>query len=397
MKKTFAIVVAALLMTLTAGAQEKEFYPGWYLGLQGGVNYTTSNNWNLPHFQHLNAPNLSLDLGYDFTPVFGLRGSLSGPVANFPAPTNGKQINKFNYGQLGLDATFDILNIFRQRADRGVSPYIFAGGAGYARFKGANADKGLGLGVRAGAGINFRLGDLVTLSVEVVDNALNNKFNTLEDNTKALGGTPLEFKKPFPWDANLGALVGLKFNIGANNKRKAAAASIAEAAAAAEAARIAAEQEAARREAARLAAEKAEQDRIAAERAAAERAAAERAAAERAAAERAAAAARAADENILFLIGQTNIRKSETPKIDHIVSVLKQYPEATVTVSGYADRETGNPSNNMSLSKGRAERVAKALQDAGIAASRIKVEYFGDTQRVSNVPEENRVAVCVTR
>ena len=197
MKRTFAIVVAALLMTLTAGAQEKEFYPGWYLGLQGGVNYTTSNNWNLPRLQHLNAPNLSLDLGYDFTPVFGLRGSLSGPVANYPAGINNKQINKFNYGQLGLDATFDILNIFRQRADRGISPYLFLGGAGYYRFKGDNADKGFGFGARGGLGANVRLSDLVTLSVEVVDNALSNKFNTLDDNEYAFGNLPIQFKRPF--------------------------------------------------------------------------------------------------------------------------------------------------------------------------------------------------------
>ena len=212
MKKTIAIVAAALLVVFTAGAQD--FSPRMYLGVQGGVNYTTSNGWNIPYMQHLNVPNLSFDLGYDFTPVFGLRCSLSGPVANFPSPNNGKQINKFNYAQLGLDATFDILNIFRERADRGISPYIFVGGAGYYRFKGANADSGLGFGVRGGLGANLRLSDKVTLSVEVVDNALSNKFNTLDDNVYAFGNTPLQFKRPFPWDANIAALVGVKFYIG---------------------------------------------------------------------------------------------------------------------------------------------------------------------------------------
>ena len=51
----------------------------------------------------------------------------------------------------------------------------------------------------------------------------------------------------------------------------------------------------------------------------------------------------------------------------------------------------------MKLSKDRAEGVAKALVDAGIAPERITVNYFGDTQTVSDVPAENRVSVCVTR
>ena len=51
----------------------------------------------------------------------------------------------------------------------------------------------------------------------------------------------------------------------------------------------------------------------------------------------------------------------------------------------------------MTLSQNRAERVAKALKDAGIAASRITVNYYGDTVQVSDVMEENRVAVVVTK
>ena len=68
-----------------------------------------------------------------------------------------------------------------------------------------------------------------------------------------------------------------------------------------------------------------------------------------------------------------------------------------VSISGYADKETGRPKHNMDLSKKRAAVVVKALQDAGIAAERISSQYFGDTVRVAPEPEKNRVSVCVTK
>ena len=41
--------------------------------------------------------------------------------------------------------------------------------------------------------------------------------------------------------------------------------------------------------------------------------------------------------------------------------------------------------------------VVKALVDAGISPDRITTNYYGDTKQVSEVPEENRVTICVTR
>ena len=386
MKKTLAIVASVLLMTFASSAQDV-FYPGWYLGVQGGANYTTSNLWSISHWDHINIPNAALNIGYDFTPVFGLRANFSGPFANHPSLNDGTQINRFNYAQAALDATIDICNIFRYKEVRALNPYLFLGAGAYYRLATADAAASIGPAVRLGAGIDIRLSSLVDLTLELQDNALDNKFNTLDDNWLYTGDI-LKIKKPFQWDDNFAALVGLKFNIGAAKKRKAAAI------AAAEAARLAAE-EAARREAERLAAEQAEAERLAAEQAEAERLAAEKAEAERLAAER--AAARSIDENIFFDLGKSFIKKSEQGKIDHLVEILNQYPEALVTISGYADKKTGTHKINQKLSQKRAERVAKALQDAGIAAERITTEFFGDTVQPFEVNKENRVSICVTR
>ncbi|MBQ9583706.1 MAG: OmpA family protein [Bacteroidales bacterium] len=389
MKKLFVVLASVLFVSLSANAQN-EFYPGWYLGAQGGAVYTTSNNWSIGHFQHL-SPNAAINVGYDFTPVFGLRANLSGPMANFP---NGTEIGKLNYAQLALDATVDICNIFKYKETRFLSPYIFLGAGAAYRFAANNTAACITPAVRAGLGFDFRFSDLVGLSLEFQDNGLSNKFNTLDDN-EFYGGEILHIKRPFKWDDNFAALVGLKFNIG-SVKKKAAAKAAAEQAAAIAAAKAAAE----RAEAERLAAEKAEAERLAAEQAEAERLAAEKAAAEKAAAEAAAAAraaARASEENIYFDLDRSVIKKSEQAKVDAIIELLNNYPEAQVTVSGYADKETGYPKYNMKLSQKRAERVAKALEDAGIAAERITVNYYGDTVRVSDVRKENRVAIVVTR
>ena len=388
MRKLFVILFAAMALSFSAKAQD-EFYPGWHLGLQGGVNYVTSNNWTIDYLKHI-SPNGQIGLEYDFTPVFGLRGTLSGPIGTYPI--NGSTIGKFNYAQLGLDAMFDICNLFGYKSTRFLNPYVFLGAAANYRFAVNNVDAYFGPAVRAGLGFNVRLSDAVKFVIELQDNAQGNKFNTLDDDA-IFGGNILKWKRPFKWDDNFAALAGLKIDLSAG-KRKAAAA-----AAAAAAAEAAAQAEAARLAAERAAAERAAAERAAAERAAAERAAAERAAAERAAAERAAAAARnaAAEESVYFDLNKSILKSDQMPKVDHIIAVLRQNPNATVTISGYADKATGTAKRNMTLSEERANVVKKALTDAGIAANRIVTEFYGDTKQVSGIPEQNRVAVCVTK
>ncbi len=387
MKKLLFILTAAFALAFSAQAQDT-FYPGWNLGVQGGANYVSSNEWQIGKFQHI-TPNGAISLGYDFAPWFGLRASLSGPMGTYPIAH--KTIGKLNYGQLSMDAMFDICNMFRYKESRFLSPYFFLGGGANYRFPVEQVKSYLGPVVRAGLGLNFRMAEGVHLGLELQDNGLNNQFNTLDDN-EIYGGNILWIKRPFKWDDNFAALLGLKFDLGANAKRHAALAA-AEAAAAEAAAQAAAAKAAAEK----AAAEKAAAEKAAAERAAAEKAAAERAAAEKAAAEAARAKARAVVENVYFELNKSILRDSELPKVEHIIAVLNQFPEAVVSLTGYADKKTGTPKRNWTLSQERAERVAKALTDAGIAADRISTSFYGDTIQVSEVPEENRVCVCVTR
>ena len=391
MKKALLIISSVLVLAVSANAQET-FYPGWQFGIKGGVIYSAGE----APVNQLLSPIFGINAGYQFNPWFTLRGEVNGFQSKGAIITNTVNPYKFDYAQLDVDGVFDICNMFNYKSTRLFSPYIFAGIGGNIRFNNNEANNIFKQAAynteylwdgsvpsftgRFGAGVDIRLSNAVKIAIEVVDNIYSDKFNSKRNYDV----------KGLDLDWNLGALVGLKFTFGQANKIAAAEAAALAAAAKAEADRLAAERAAAEKAAAEKAAAEAAAAKAAAEKAAAEKAAAEKAAAER-------AAARHIEENVLFVIGKTNIRPSETQKVQNIIDILNQYPEAVVSVTGYADKNTGYPELNMKLSQKRAENVAKAIEKAGIAADRISVNYVGDTQKVSDTPSQNRVAVCVTK
>ena len=395
MKKVFLTLSLALL-SLGAFAQSAEdFFPGWFLGAKGGISLTAGET----HATNLLSPRAALNVGYQFTPVFGLRAEASAWEGKGALP-NYAELYKFNFGQLNLDGLFDLCNLFgKYKYNRLLNPYLFAGIGLNTRFNNAEAqaiktdfpeknwlwdDPVLSFCGRFGLGTDIRLADGVALTLELADNVLTDHFNSKVGDAWTLFGGVVDF------DYQLTAMAGLKFSFGAAKRRAALAAAEA---AAAEAAALAAAKAAADK----AAAEKAALERAAAEKAAAEKAAAEKLAAEKAAAEAARAKARAAVENVYFTIDKYVINPSEVEKIEHIIAVMKQYPEAVVSLTGYADKFTGTAKRNLFLSEKRAEVVCQALLDAGISQDRITTNYYGDTKQVSEVPEENRVTICVTR
>lgn len=371
MKKIISIFSAALLLGISANAQET-FYPGWNFGVQGGVSMVHSADATVAHGK-LIAPNFALNAGYEFAPWFGIRADLSGVSAKKIDGTG------FNYVQLGVDAMFDICNMFKFRSERTVNPYIFVGPGVNYRFNQTGLINPAFLPVvRGGLGINFRISDAVKISLEAVDNATYNRFNGSFDR--------FWYKLPAKnfinrADHNLAVLVGLKFTFGQANAKAAAIAAAAAEAAAAKAAAEKAAREAA--EAARLAAEKAAAEKAAAEKAAAEKAAAEAAAAKLAAHKAAVDAVNNAlnckDAYPRFVIGKYSLTKDAKKKVAAAAEILKVNPDVKVNLVGFADKETGTATGNWTLSQKRAEAIADALVERGIAASQLAVSWKGDT------------------
>jgi len=374
--KKLLVIISSIVICAAANAQET-FYPGWNFGLQGGASVVITDNI-CGNFGKLVTPSAAINVGYEFTPWFGLRGDLAG--------WQGKGIvadpHSFNYVQLGVDAMFDICNIFKFRSERGVSPYIFVGPALNVRFNnGADAsvkqqypetywDKTvLGFAGRYGVGMNVRLSDAVKIFLELTNNLESQKYNSVKD-TK------------FLLDQQVGAYLGLKFTFGqAKKKAAAAAACAAEAAAAKAAAEKAAAEKAAREKAAR---EKAAREKAAAEKAAAEKAAAAAAAAKKAAYDKAVADINAAIANAdsypRFIIGRYNITKAAKKKVAYAAEIIKANPDVKVVLTGYADKETGSAAGNWKLSEKRANAIAEALVEAGIPAAQLSTAWKGDTE-----------------
>lgn len=99
---------------------------------------------------------------------------------------------------------------------------------------------------------------------------------------------------------------------------------------------------------------------------------------------------------IFYAIRESEIVDSEMGKIAEMAAWLKSHPEAKATVTGYADRGTGNPTINKKYAKSRADVVTKTLvKKYGIAASRITTDSKGDTVQPFSENDKNRVTIVV--
>ncbi len=390
MKRLTMIAASLLLLGGVASAQQSktdetlEFRPHWSLNVQGGVAHTRGES----EFSTLLSPAAQLSATYRFHHAMGVRFGFGGWQGKGAALLpEGYQGYAYQFAQLNADYILDLAGVFGGfNHKRVVSPYLLAGvGAGYG-FNNEQAapykdvleyywDSKLFAPVgRAGLGIDFRLGECVSLGLEGNTNILSDKFNS---------------KKADNVDWQFNVLAGLSFRFGKNTRPSVAYAEKV----AAEAAAAAAAEAAARAEAERLAAEKAAAEKAAAEKAAREKAEAERLAAEKAAAERAAKAAENSD-NVFFTIGSTYIRKAEDAKLVKLADWMKANPDFNVSLVGYADRETGTPKGNEKLSAARAKVVKDRLVKLGVEESRIMTAYKGDTVQPFAENAKNRVVMC---
>lgn len=372
MKRIFAIVVSLLAVTALS-AQEKErsydeFNGHWFIGVQGGIGQTLGET----SFGTLISPAAAVSFGYQFTPVWGLRAGISGWQAKGAAVDATTSVYKFNYLQGSVDVMVDLCGIAGYRVSRAVNPYLFAGIGVNGAFNNGEAQdlsprlpednllwdgsKVLPAG-RFGVGMGVRLTDAVHFNIEVNANILGDSFNS---------------KRGSAVDWQLGALAGFTFKIGLKKDKEPVE-----------------EEPVLCYEDTVVAAPVAEpEDTAAATTTVAVVPALDSAA-------YAVADFEAVEENIFFLIGKSEIRSSEESKVDDVAYLLEANPQTRVTVTGYADKETGSAERNMQLSKERAENVAAALIDAGIDPERITVLYKGSSETPFDSQEENRVAICV--
>jgi outer membrane protein OmpA-like peptidoglycan-associated protein len=100
--------------------------------------------------------------------------------------------------------------------------------------------------------------------------------------------------------------------------------------------------------------------------------------------------------DIFFQIRDSRISQIEMLKVEDVANYLKKYPDARVTVTGYADKRTGNTKLNIGYAQKRAQSVADTLTARfGIQSSRITVDSKGDMVQPYEQNNLNRVTICI--
>ncbi|GAE17201.1 major outer membrane protein OmpA [Bacteroides pyogenes JCM 6292] len=361
MKKLFtAVLLFCVTMAFAQERQIKEesktlFRSHWFMQLQAGAAHTVGE----AKFSDLISPAAAFNVGYKFSPAFALRFGASGWQGKGWWVTP-EQDYKFKYVQGNLDLVTDLSALFAGfNPNRVFNAYLFAGGGFNHAFDNDKAneldtknheleylwkDSKNFIAGRFGLGCDFRLSDRVALNIEGNANVLSDKFNS---------------KKAGNADWQLNALVGISIKLGKGYTRT-------------EPVYYEPEPVIAPEPKPEPIVEKPEpkkEEPVVVE---------------------------PMKQNIFFALNSALIQEDQQQKITLLADYLEKYPEAKVNVTGYADKETGNPKINSKLSEARANNVAEALKARGVAAERIVVDFKGDTIQPYATPEENRVSICIT-
>jgi outer membrane protein OmpA-like peptidoglycan-associated protein len=381
------IFMSCLLLAgvLSASAQEEypktvyDHNPYWYIQLQGGAQYTLGEI----DFSDLISPNVQVALGRQFSPVFGARLAVNAwqSKAGIEAAANTYKW-KWMYVAPGIDLTFNLSNLFCGFNPNRIFNFSVFGGLGanigwdnkIDDIKAAAAAlypltttatgtsentqyawDGTKVRVfgRAGVAADFKVSDAVTLGLEVNANTLSDRYNS---------------KKAGNWDWYFNALAGVKINLGKTySTRTIEAPKVPEKVVERVIERVVEKPAPQVVEPTRAVAEKKEVEDTKFRR------------------------------DIFYLkAGKTWIDKSEYKKVKEVADYMKEHPNCTVEITGYADRGTGNPKINNNLSQRRAQAVANMLmRNYGIKKNRIKVDYKGDTIQPFAKEIENRVAIAI--
>ena len=343
---------------------EYQFKKHFYLDIQGGGQYTLGE----AKFKDLLSPNIQGAIGYQFSPVFGLRAQMNGlwskgGWAGFRSKVGEKPYNakyKFKYLAPGVDFMFNLSNLFcGYNPVRTMNVSAFVGGGINIGFSNDEANDIVKSGYnmtyiwegtkvrpvgKAGLAVDFRLSDAVALGIEGNANIISDKYNS---------------KKAGNADWYFNVLAGLKINLG-KSYEKAAPAPVAEPVV------VEPEPEPVVEPAPAPVVEEVkvvEPLRI----------------------------------DVFFTINVSQISEAEEAKVKELVEYLGKYPEKKVVVTGYADAGTGNDNINDRLASQRAAAVVKMLTEKyGISADRIASDSKGSRVQPFAENDMNRVSICIT-
>lgn len=95
-----------------------------------------------------------------------------------------------------------------------------------------------------------------------------------------------------------------------------------------------------------------------------------------------------ATRGIYFETGRATIKPVSFPKLDEIVSIINEYPDYNLRLSGHTDA-VGSDLSNMILSQARVNAVKAYLVGKGVAENRLEAKGYGETMPIAT----NKTAV----
>ena len=345
---------------------EYQFKYHWFLDLQAGGQYTVGE----ASFTNLLSPNFQGAIGYQFSPVFGLRGQMNGIWSKggwngYKATKDGAPYTanyKWKYVAPGLDFMFNLSNLFcGWNPNRVVNITAFAGG-GLNVACGNDEVNDLATNIknqsnylleylwdgtkvrpygRAGIDVEFKVSKAVSIMLEGNANILSDKYNSKKANNP-------------DWYFN--ALAGVRINLGKSYTKK----------------EKPVEEPAPKQE---YVAPKPEPKPAPVEKKVKE-----------------------IRRDVFFTINSYKIAPAEDAKIQEVVDFLNKNPDAKVVVTGYADKGTGNDVINDRLAAKRAAAVVWMLtKKYNIPSERITEESKGARVQPFAENAKNRVTIMIAK
>ena len=375
-KIKYVLFASALLLGATSAmaqvtytdkeGNEYQFKKHAFLDLQGGAQYTLGE----AKFGDLISPNVQLGLGYQFSPVFGMRlqangwqskGGWAGFRAN-PGETPYNATYKFKYVAPGVDFMFNLSNLFcGWNPNRVLNVTAFLGGGANIAWDNDEVNE-LATTIkntstynleylwdgtkvrpfgRAGIDLEFKVSKSVSIMLEGNANITSDKYNS---------------KKAGNADWYFNALAGLRINLGKSHTKtepvKEAPVPVQE----------------------YVKPEPKPQPKVEEKKVEEIR------------------------RDVFFVINSNKIASNEESKIKEVVDFLNANPDAKVVVTGYADAGTGNDRINDAISAKRAAAVVKVLKEKyGIEESRITEDSKGARVQPFSENDKNRVSIMVAK
>lgn len=374
LKKTLLTVLMAMGGTAAMAQQtttETVFNPHWYIRAQVGGQYTLGEI----KFGDLLSPNAQVAAGYNFNSIWGARLSVNAWQSKGGSKISGNKYKwKWNYVAPTVDGTINLTNLFGgYKPNRLVDLTLFAGIGANIGFNndeavetnstilaayGADPSndqylRNLWDGTKTrfvgelGLDLDFNVCERVAVGLEVSANTLSDKYNS---------------KKAGNSDWNFNGLVGVKVNLGKTTREKT----------------VKKEVQIVERIVEKPV-EKVVEKIVYRDR-------------------EVPAKVEPLRRDIFFTIRATSITAQEMKKVEEVANYLKANPNAKVSITGYADKGTGNATINKNLSVKRANTVAETLKNKfGIAASRITTDAKGDSEQPFTTNEQNRVSICIAK